>query len=110
MNVNINLLNDNSIRSNSPLVKYQRFKKQSVRLKNIYHKYSSVEELFVSFKQQVPISFVMTTDGKYYSTVKKQNIETVGGISVRLRFAKKLNHYQCLSIMLTLTFPNQTMT
>ena len=68
--------------------KYQRFKKQSARLKNMYHKYNSVEELFASFKQQHPISFVRT-DGTYYSIVKKRNMESVGGISVRLKFAKK---------------------
>ena len=54
----------------------------------MYHKYSSIEVLFASFKQQVPISCVMTIDEKYYSVVKKRNIETVGGISVRLKFGK----------------------
>ena len=71
-------------------VKYQRFKKQSARLKNMYHKYNYVEDLFVSFKQQHPISFVRTTDGKYYAIVKKRNMESVGGISVRLKFAKEI--------------------
>ena len=105
MNVRINLLNDTSMglvldthfskkSSKRYLAKYKRFKKQSSRLKNIYHKYSSVKELYVSFKQQVPISCVMTTDGKYYSIVKKRNINTIGGISVRFKFDKnKLNHY-----------------
>ena len=101
MNVHINLLNDTSMgsvldthfskkSSKRHLAKYQRFKKQSGRLKNMYHQYSSVEELYVSFKQQVPISFVMTTDGKYYSIVKKRNIKIIGGISVRFRFDKKV--------------------
>ena len=69
--------------------KNQRFKNQSARLKNMYHTYNSVEELFASFNQQLAISFVRTIDGKYYPIVKKRNMETVGGISVRLRFAKK---------------------
>ena len=53
----------------------------------MYHKYNYAEKLFASFKQQLPISFVRTTDGKYYSIVKKRDIEGVGGISVRLKFA-----------------------
>ena len=100
MYVHINLLNDNSMgsvldthfsnkSSKRHFAKYQRFKKQTARLKNMYHKYNSVEELFASFKQQLPISFVRTTDGKYYSIVKKGNMESAGGISVRLKFAKK---------------------
>ena len=75
MNVHINLFNDNSMRSDLDthfskksskrhLAKYQRFKKQSGRLKNMYHQYNSVEELYVLFEQQVPILFVMTIDGK----------------------------------------------
>ena len=55
----------------------------------MYHKYNSVEELFASFKQQNPISLVRTTDGKYYSIVEKRNMESIGGISVKLKFAKK---------------------
>jgi len=101
MNVHMNLLNDNSMgsvldthfsnkSSKKHCAKYQRFKKQSSRLKNMYHKYNSVEELFASFKQQLPISFVRTTDGKYYAIVKKRDMESVGGISVRLQFAKKI--------------------
>ena len=58
-------------------------------MKTMYHKYNSDEELFISFKQQLPISFIRTTDGKCYSIVKKRNMETVGGISVRLKFTKK---------------------
>ena len=54
----------------------------------MYHKHNSVEELFASFKQQLPISFARTTDGKYYSIVKKRNMETVRGISMRLNFSK----------------------
>ena len=56
----------------------------------MYHTYSFVEELYVLFKQQVLISFVMTTDRKYYPIVKKRNINTIGGISVRFRFDKKV--------------------
>ena len=55
----------------------------------MYHKYSSIEKLYVLFKQKVPISVVMKTDGKYHSIVKKRNINTIGGISVRFRFDKK---------------------
>ena len=76
---------------------YERFKKQSARLKNMYHKYNFVEDLFASFKQQLIISFVRSTDGKYYSIVKKRDMESVGGISVRLKFAKKI---ESLSISL----------
>ena len=100
MNVHIHLLNDNSMESvwdnhfsnklsKRHFAKYQRFKKQTARLKNMYHTYNSVEELFASFNQQLAISFVRTIDGKYYSIVKKRNMETIGGISVTLRFAKK---------------------
>ena len=100
MNVHIKLLNDNSMElvldtnfsnksSNRHFAAYQRFKKQSVRLKNMYHTYRSVEDIFTLFKQQVPISCVRTTDGTSYSIVKKRKMETVGGISVRLKFAKK---------------------
>ena len=32
----------------------------------------------------------MTIDGKYYSVVKKSNINTIGGISVRFRFDKQV--------------------
>ena len=46
--------------------------------------------MYVSFKQQVPILFVMTTDGKYYSIVKKRNINTIRGISVIFGFDKKV--------------------
>ena len=99
MNVHIKLLNDNSMglvagtlfsnkSSKRYFAKYQRFKKQSTRLKNMYHKYNYIESLFTSFKQRLPISCIGTTDGKYYSRVKKRNIENVGGISVRLKFAK----------------------
>ena len=99
MNMHINLLNDSSMvsvldnhflnkSSKSYLGNYQRFKKQSVGLKNMYHKYSSVDELFAALKQQVPISFVMTIDGKHYSIIKKRNMKTDGGISMRLRFTK----------------------
>ena len=56
----------------------------------MYHKYNFVEDLFASFKQQLIISFVRSTDGKYYSIVKKGNMETVGRISVRLKFSKKI--------------------
>ena len=56
----------------------------------MYHKYNSVEDLFASFKQQHPISVVRTTDGKYYSIIKKRNMESVGGKSVRLKFAKQI--------------------
>ena len=58
-------------------------------MKTMYHKYNSDEELFISFKQQLPISFIRTTDGKCYSIVKKRNIKIIGGISVRFRFDKK---------------------
>ena len=71
--------------SKRTLAKYQRFNKQSGRLKNMYHKYSSVEKWDVTFKQEVSLSFVMTTDGKYYSIVKKRNINIIGGISMRFR-------------------------
>ena len=46
--------------------------------------------MYVSFKQQVSILFVMTIDEKYYSVVKKSNINTIGGISVRFRFDKQV--------------------
>ena len=49
--------------------KYQCFKKQSVRLKNMYHKYSSIEELFASFKQQLSILFERTIDEKMLSLI-----------------------------------------
>ena len=73
--------------SKSHLAKHQCFKKQTSRLKNMYHTYNSVEELCPSFKQQVPISFVMINDGKYYSIIKKGSIEKNRGISMTLRFA-----------------------
>ena len=77
VNVNVNILNGNCMSlvldthfthksSRSHLTKYQCFKKQVNRLKNMYHKYNSVEAFYESFKQEVLISFVMTKDGKYY--------------------------------------------
>ena len=88
MNVHINLLNDTSMgsvldthfqkkSSKRTLAKYQRFNKQSDRLKNMYQKYSSVEKWDVSSKQEVSLSFVMTTDGKYYSIVKKRTMRFI---------------------------------
>ena len=120
MNVHINLLNDNSMgsvldthfsnkSSKKYFAKYQRFKKQSARLENMYRKYNSAKELFTSFKQQLPISFVRTTDGKYYSIVKKRNMETIGGISVQLKFAKKIESLSMSFHHVHFDFPLQIM-
>ena len=56
----------------------------------MYHKYNSIEELFASFKQQLPILFVKTTDEKYYSIVKKRDMKSVGGYPWDLNLLKKI--------------------
>ena len=58
--------------------KIQVLKKQVIILEGTYHKFNSIEELYASFKQQVPILFVMTNDGKYYSIIKKEVIQKFG--------------------------------
>ena len=102
MNVHINLFQENAMNS----VVYNHFTtKQSDKRSKIFQKIqtldnkqsklyytcSAVEDLFYNDKQHKPISFEMTNDKKYYSTIEEFESEKIGVVEIELKYAKTID-------------------
>ena len=102
MNIHINLLKKNAMNSviynhfttktSDEMSKtFQKIRTLDNKQSKKYYTYSTVEDFYFNYKQYKPISFVMTNDNKYYSTIEQFKSEKIGVVEFELKYAKTID-------------------
>ena len=57
----------------------------------MFYKYNNVDELFSFYKQHKAISFIMTTDNKYYGMIESSEKDKLGAVEIKFEYVMTID-------------------